>query len=691
MVDLLRTEANERVDLIDFQYATNEVLQNTLQDMGRSFLANPSGAITTWILGGFGMTNPTGKQLTVTKGRALLGYRLNGATSYGMLTVGGDATKTVDMTALTSGTYNVYIRFEYIDANSSSRVFWDPAGSGKEFVQTVPTRLQANWSMRVETSSPGTEWTLIGTADNTGIPIPGVLALVDMRKLYFEGQVSGSYASGWSTDGGGSANDRNADRQLYGVTDLQSFTAAARQCLEDIKGRGLRRWWSRDIGGMNIGFDAAPTEDALAVGDADMGIFHTSPSATSTPTLRMALNDELVYDRTNNRWQFKVNATENLRITNSGVSVAKGLNVGVVSDAPADNAITFGTGNLQLRDDIGGNPALVFDHTGGTEDRLSFTRGASQWIFTVAGTGIATLDSTAFYHTGNLRAGGDVISGSNTFRFQNGSNDYITFNDTTNDLDIYMDGVLCWTFDNTMLDAKTRDISNVGMLQASYVRANSTTVLNPGDGLFTRGVNVGFDAVPADNVLRVGDGNFGMDFTTASKPALFFDSTTALEFDRSSPGGVGYRFVAGGNSVAWIRNDTNYGMVVASNAFLPLGAGHAPPVSGNATLLNRNTTPFMIASVAFDGTLQTSEAYWNVSGVIHTGGTGAYQINYSRSRSVSTLCPGFGSASDASRAVGAVDTVGSGLHAHVYTFNTTVAPWAAAESNFGVLVYSINQ
>lgn len=333
MVDLLRVEANERVDLIDFQYLANEVLTDALRDQGRGFLTNPNGAVTTWILGGFAMTSSAGKQLTVTKGRALLGYRVGGATNFGMLTLDGDASKTIDMTSLTLGTYNVYIRFEYLDTTSTSRVFWDPAGTGQEFTQTVPTRLQANWSLRVETSSPGAEWTKIGTADNNTAP----LTLVDMRKFYFEGAADASYASGWSTDGGGGANDRNANRQTYGNLDLQSFTAATRQCLEDIKGRGLRRWWSRDIGGMNIGFDANPVEDRLAIGDADMCLQWSS----GLPALQMdAGGDALVYDRTNNFWQFKIGNVEEMRLGATGLAISNGLYVGDVAGTPIlDNNI----------------------------------------------------------------------------------------------------------------------------------------------------------------------------------------------------------------------------------------------------------------------------------------------------------------------------------------------------------------
>ena len=172
------------------------------------------------------------------------------------------------MSAYSPGTYGIYLRFEYVDGDTESRIFWNPDGTGSEFAQAIATRQLANWSIRAEASNPGSEWLKIGEVDQATLA-PAVTGITDQRPMYFEGEVHNSYQSGWSSDGGGIANDRNSDRQQYGVKDIQTFSAATRQCLEDIKGRGLREWYERDIGGMNIGFDAAPVEDTLAIGDAN--------------------------------------------------------------------------------------------------------------------------------------------------------------------------------------------------------------------------------------------------------------------------------------------------------------------------------------------------------------------------------------------------------------------------------------
>jgi len=335
--DLLKSQANERVDLVDFDFLANECLQDIVNEPVSKFLTDPSGQ-RAWILDGFGIDCPTGKQLRVTKGRAMLSTRQAGQIKYGYLTTLGDSTKTVDLATYSPGTYNVYIRFEYVDGDSSSRVFWNPAGGGGEFASTIPTRIKANWSIRVEATSPGAEWLKIAEVDQATLA-PSTTGITDQRPLYFEGDVHNSYQSGWSSDGGGGANDRNADRQQYGVKDLQAFTAAMRQSLEDIKGRGLRRWWDRDIGGMNIGFDAAPTEDTLAVGDADFNIWNDG--VANQPTIQWDTDDYTWYDRATNEFRWEIGGAANYEMVlgGTGLRIKNGLYVGDSGGSPTDNEI----------------------------------------------------------------------------------------------------------------------------------------------------------------------------------------------------------------------------------------------------------------------------------------------------------------------------------------------------------------
>jgi len=315
----LRAEGNERIDLDDFVNMSDTNMDSIARGAGSDFFASASASARSWVLTGFDMTNPALKQLTVTRGRAILAARINGSVQYGYLTTEGDVSKTVDLVGLGAGTYGVYIRFEKIADDSATRLFWNPAAGGSEYAQTIATRYSANWSVRVELTSPGSDWLLIGTAQVTGAP---TLTLVDKRNLYFEGSVDSSYASGWSTDGGGVANDRNATRKTYGASDLHTFIAATRQCLVDIKGRGLKKWYSRDIGGMNIGFDADPVSGTLAIGDDEFTLALDGPGR---PTIWGDPNTFMTYVRASHYWDIQ---TDGVTSFNLKYGIATGGEVG---------------------------------------------------------------------------------------------------------------------------------------------------------------------------------------------------------------------------------------------------------------------------------------------------------------------------------------------------------------------------
>lgn len=286
-MDILRVDSNERVDITDFEFISESVQAHERQ-MIDNFMCDPAQT-RKWVISGFGMSNPAAKQLQVDKGKAILGTRDSGVIQYGVLTTEGDATLTVDLNSYAPGTYGIYIHFERIAGESQSRIFWDPAGSGSEYAQAMNTRYTAAWSLRVESSNPGNDWLKIGEVDQA------TMAITDQREFYFEGAVVDSYESGWSSDGGGIADDRNVDRATYGVTDLQMALAAVRQCLTDIKGRGLREWYERDIGGLNVGFDAAPVEDCVAIGDN--AFYMQLTGAGPDPYIFFDNNDYLQFNR----------------------------------------------------------------------------------------------------------------------------------------------------------------------------------------------------------------------------------------------------------------------------------------------------------------------------------------------------------------------------------------------------------
>jgi hypothetical protein len=352
--DLPRFESNERVDLTDTEYMVDESPQALVRQLNEEFLTDPDGSVKSWILDGFAMTGLAGGTLTVTKGRAMLAQREVAEIHYGALTTEGDATKTLDLSGYANNDYNVYIRFQYVDAETQSRMFWNPSGSGTEFAQSIQTRRQANWSLRVELASPANEWVKIGEVT---VAAAVITKIKDMRNFYFEGvensqtllgnwnwngtttvaatdttQVAVNdwvcansdgqffkitaetpnvdvtienphgytipnlgvtpsswiaaaaappYQSGWSTDGGGAANDRHLSRRQYGVKDLQTFTAAVRQLFEDLRPTGGRWWEKRGLKATGLSGSGEPGFDGIADG-AGAGIRGTASGASNS-------------------------------------------------------------------------------------------------------------------------------------------------------------------------------------------------------------------------------------------------------------------------------------------------------------------------------------------------------------------------------------------------------------------------
>jgi hypothetical protein len=308
--DKIRVEGFERVDIQDFQAAVKGTLEEQERQLFSQFFTDPSKT-QLWVLDGFEMSNPSAKLVTVTRGRAILGSRDGGTVLPGMLCTEGDMSITVDLNTYADAIYNIYVRFESVPGEYQTRLFWNPDGTGSEFGRSIATKYVAGWNVRIETTSPGAEWLKIGEV-YLNQPGHGTIDVIDTRDLYFEGLQQGdsTFKTGWSTDGAGSADDRDADRLAHGVKDLRTFVAATQQCLEDIKGRGLSKWYERSIGGMNIGFDAAPVADRLAVGDANFNLVLDG----ITPYLYFDATDFIAYDRLNDILAFYIGGAEKVAL-----------------------------------------------------------------------------------------------------------------------------------------------------------------------------------------------------------------------------------------------------------------------------------------------------------------------------------------------------------------------------------------
>lgn len=384
MTDTLKLSPNERVDLADLQYAAASSQQAFARLGNANFLTDATGSKQMWILRGFDMSS-VGNQLTVNLGSALLAQRDGLNVYYGVVCAEGDAQKGLDLSSYPVGTYNIYVRFNYVDGSYNSRIFWSPTAGGSEYAQTVPTRSTAQWELRCETTDPGAEWLKIGQVVASGPSI----AVTDMRPMYFEGQVDQGYTQSW----GAGVNDRSANRALYGVHDLQTFTQAMRTSLEDIKGPGLRRWYAPDIGGMNVGFVGTAVEDRIAAGDAGTYL----QGDTTVPSLHFESGSYQQFSRATKGWSWVTSGTPVSAIDITGNHTMAGtLSVGTMtSTTDALNVVGAGaTVSALLRNSQTGGvtrmrlatPAYEWQLRVGTNDFSVYDNVASSTVLNLAAT-----------------------------------------------------------------------------------------------------------------------------------------------------------------------------------------------------------------------------------------------------------------------------------------------------------------
>jgi hypothetical protein len=443
-LDVLRVEANERVDLADFLFAVDESMRSQSRHWADQFIRDPGRDGPSWVLDGFGLSGVASAQLTVAKGRAILGHRESGEIFYGSLMTEGPVERVVDLSTFANNTYGIYIRFELVEGESGSRAFWNPAGDGSEFAQTISTRRLANWSVRVELTNPGGEWLKIGEVTVSGGSITGVTS---ERDFFFEGEEHNSYQSQWSAEGGGSANDRLANRAGWGVKSLHTFVAATRQCIEDVKGRGLRRWWEKGIGGMNVGFDNDPIEDTLAIRDAGFKLYHDG----TDPYLQWAVSDYFWFDRSTNVLQLVIDTNAMLQIGTvgsrfTGLAISNDLSV-----VPADDLVRIGDTNFALEYDSN-VPTLYFDKGGSEGGWIRYNRTANELQFgTDDNERLELYDGVLIFERGDY---GKICVRDDRFSLNfedNGlpkvvwdTDDYFEYNRTGDVLNLYIGGANMW-------------------------------------------------------------------------------------------------------------------------------------------------------------------------------------------------------------------------------------------------------
>ena len=247
MRDTLRLDNLERVDRGDFEYVAQETARQHATELPANFITNPAGP-RTWIVSGFAATNPSAAQLQVTRGTAFLAYRHKSTVEFGAFTTVGEAQRILDLASYSAGTYGVYIRFEFVDSDVQNRTFWNPTTKA-EFSKSIATKRTANWAMRVESVSPGQEWTQV--AQVTMDAFNTITGITDTRSLYFEGTTASSYARSW-----GSGSDRNATRAADGIKDMRTAFDALYKKVEELQtgtnpGITGGRWWTAPVNSLD--------------------------------------------------------------------------------------------------------------------------------------------------------------------------------------------------------------------------------------------------------------------------------------------------------------------------------------------------------------------------------------------------------------------------------------------------------
>lgn len=371
--DLLRVQANERVDLDDFAFVGQRSIEDNTRHVMTHMLCDPDGQ-QAWVLSGFTMS-PSGVTLQVDRGVAILSRRDGARIVEGLLTSEGEASKTLDLGSFPAGAHGIYVQFVYQDADTQGRTFWNPS-TEKEYSQSMAVRKQAAWDVRVETTSPGAEWFKIGEID------PSTMIITDQRPMYFEGVVSDTYATTW-----GAGNDRNADRQQYGITNLQTFVEAFRTIVEEFRSvSGNRRWWEAGIrdqtieNGLRVGFTGNPaTTDIVEIGDSDTFLINQAGFG-----LRVGFDasDWLDFVRgTPNAVRLTLGGgTQWETQTDLGSYFKFGLRVGI--GLPSAQRFEVEDADFYL-DLVSGNPEIGFD--AGPDDYLTYDRTANALQLWVGG------------------------------------------------------------------------------------------------------------------------------------------------------------------------------------------------------------------------------------------------------------------------------------------------------------------
>ncbi|MCK5641622.1 MAG: hypothetical protein KAJ19_12540, partial [Gammaproteobacteria bacterium] len=127
----------------------------------------------------------------------------------------------------------------------------------------------------------------------------------------------------------------------------------------------------------------------VGIGDDDFKLLHTSPGASSSPTLQFDSGDFFRYRRNINLFDFLIASVNKMSIGPEGVIIDNGLVVGF-SVAPVDDAVLVADADFGLFG--GSSPALKFDTGTGVGDTLNYQRSADRFQFKIAGASVVQIE-----------------------------------------------------------------------------------------------------------------------------------------------------------------------------------------------------------------------------------------------------------------------------------------------------------
>ena len=293
---ILRTILGQRIDKPDFDHVA-ERNGDAAEAVGRELLTGSDTPETGYVLEGFG-ASAVGTVITVTRGVALVGRREGGEVIQGgMITSGATpATRAIDISAYSNGTYGIYIRLEFVDAAFANRAVWDAqATTPGERTENVATRRHESWGLTVELVSPGTEWLRIATVAKAGAS----LTITDRRPFFFEGDPFYDYRAReaeWGTP-----DDRDPDRATFGVRSMRTFVRAMVRKIEEIQGAptGADGWWSRPdlIGGGSL------VDLTTSILNLSAGVLRRDGTATASGTITPAPTNTIDLGTAANVWR----------------------------------------------------------------------------------------------------------------------------------------------------------------------------------------------------------------------------------------------------------------------------------------------------------------------------------------------------------------------------------------------------